>query len=183
LAGARRQARANEQQVLGDGEGPLALAIIDNRLYVAEGKPGRISKVDLANGNKEVFLTGVVGKVGALANDGAGNLLALDGASGRLFRINPKNLEHDTRKDLVKAFFQDMRSSVISMKRSHLYESGTIRDANSSLSLKKPAFSGLLSWNSSLYLSYDSWSSYLSMYIQVSDDWSSFLAMLNVECT
>jgi hypothetical protein len=27
-----------------------------------------------------------------LANDGAGNLLALDGASGRLFRINPKNL-------------------------------------------------------------------------------------------
>jgi hypothetical protein len=73
-------------------EGPLALAIIDNTLYVAEGKPGRISKVDLANGNKEVFLTGVVGKVGALANDGAGNLLALDGASGRLFRINPKNL-------------------------------------------------------------------------------------------
>jgi hypothetical protein len=48
--------------------------------------------VDLANGNKEVFLAGVVGKVGALANDGAGNLLALDGASGRLFRINPKNL-------------------------------------------------------------------------------------------
>ena len=73
-------------------EGPLALAMIDNTLYVAEGKPGRISKVDLANGNKEVFLAGVVGKVGALANDGAGNLLALDGASGRLFRINPKNL-------------------------------------------------------------------------------------------
>jgi sugar lactone lactonase YvrE len=73
-------------------EGPLALAIIDNTLYVAEGKPGRISKVDLASGNKEVFLAGVVGKVGALANDGAGNLLALDGASGRLFRINPKNL-------------------------------------------------------------------------------------------
>jgi hypothetical protein len=73
-------------------EGPLALAIIDNTLYVAEGKPGRISKVDLANGNKEVFLAGVVGKVGALANDGAENLLALDGASGRLFRINPGNL-------------------------------------------------------------------------------------------
>jgi sugar lactone lactonase YvrE len=72
-------------------EGPLALAIIDNTLYVAEGKPGRISKVDLANGDKEVFLAGVVGKVGALANDGAGNLLALDGGSGRLFRINPKN--------------------------------------------------------------------------------------------
>jgi hypothetical protein len=66
--------------------------MIDNTLYVAEGKPGRISKVDLANGNKEVFLAGVIGKVGALANDGAGNLLALDGAGGRLFRINPKNL-------------------------------------------------------------------------------------------
>jgi sugar lactone lactonase YvrE len=73
-------------------EGPLGLAIIDNTLYVAEAKPGRISKVDLASGNKEVFLSGVVGKVGALANDGAGNLLALDSASGRLFRINPKNL-------------------------------------------------------------------------------------------
>ena len=73
-------------------EGPLALAIIDNTLYAAEAKAGRISKVDLANGNKEVFLAGVVGKVGALGNDSAGNLLALDGASGRLFRINPKNL-------------------------------------------------------------------------------------------
>jgi len=73
-------------------EGPLGLAIIDNTLYVAEAKPGRISKVNLASGNKEVFLSGVVGKVGALADDGAGNLLALDGAGGRLFRINPKNL-------------------------------------------------------------------------------------------
>jgi sugar lactone lactonase YvrE len=73
-------------------EGPLALAIIGNTLYAAEAKAGRITKVDLTNGNKEVFLAGVVGKVGALANDGAGNLLALDGASGRLFRINPKNL-------------------------------------------------------------------------------------------
>ena len=73
-------------------EGPLALAIIENTLYVAEVKPGRISKVDLANGKTEVFLSGVVGKVGALVHDGAGNLLALDGASGRLFRINPKNL-------------------------------------------------------------------------------------------
>jgi sugar lactone lactonase YvrE len=73
-------------------EGPLALAIIDNTLYVAEGKAGRISKVDLANGNKEIFLGGVVGMVGALGNDGAGNLLALDGAGKKLFRINPKNL-------------------------------------------------------------------------------------------
>jgi sugar lactone lactonase YvrE len=73
-------------------EGPVGLAIMDNVLYVAEAKPGRISKVDLADGKTEVFLSGVVGKVGALANDGKGNLLALDGASGKLFRINPKNL-------------------------------------------------------------------------------------------
>jgi len=73
-------------------EGPLALTIIDISLYVAEGKLGRISKVDLETGKAEVFLSGVVGKVGALANDGKGNLLALDGASGRLFRINPENL-------------------------------------------------------------------------------------------
>jgi hypothetical protein len=73
-------------------EGPLALAIIDNTLYAGEAKAGRITKVDLTSGNKEVFVSGVVGKVGALANDGAGNLLALDFVSGRLFRINPKNL-------------------------------------------------------------------------------------------
>jgi sugar lactone lactonase YvrE len=81
------------KKVLASGlEGPLALAIIDSTLYVAEGKAGRISKVGLTNGGKEIFLSGVVGKVGALADDGSGNLLALDGASGRLFRINPKNL-------------------------------------------------------------------------------------------
>ena len=40
----------------------------------------------------QLFLHGVIGKVGGLANDGAGNLLALDGASRKLFRINPKNL-------------------------------------------------------------------------------------------
>jgi sugar lactone lactonase YvrE len=73
-------------------EGPLALAAIDTTLYVAEGKLGRISKVDLKTGKAEVFISSVVGKVGALATDGKGNLLALDGASGRLFRINPENL-------------------------------------------------------------------------------------------
>ncbi len=73
-------------------EGPLALAIIDNTLFVAEAKAGRISRVDLANGKAEVFLAGIVGKIGALADDGKGDLLALDGASGKLFRINPKNL-------------------------------------------------------------------------------------------
>lgn len=73
-------------------EGPLALAIIANTLYVAEGKPGRISKIDLTSGKSEVFISGVVGKVGALVHDGSGNLLTLDGAGGRLFRIDPKNL-------------------------------------------------------------------------------------------
>jgi len=71
-------------------EGPLALAIIDSTLYVAEAKVGRISKVDLISGNKEVFLTGTVGIAGALGNDGAGNLLALDGWGKKLFLINPK---------------------------------------------------------------------------------------------
>jgi sugar lactone lactonase YvrE len=73
-------------------EGPLALAVVDVSLYVAEAKLGRISKVDPETGKAEVFISGVVGKVGALGNDGKGNLLALDGASGRLFRINPENL-------------------------------------------------------------------------------------------
>lgn len=81
------------KKVLATGfEGPLALAVLDNTLYVAEGKTGRISKVNLANGNKEIFLAGAVGIVGALGDDGAGNLLALDCAGMRLFRINPKNL-------------------------------------------------------------------------------------------
>jgi sugar lactone lactonase YvrE len=73
-------------------EGPMALAIIGDTLYVAEGKPGRISKVDLTSGNKEVFVAAAVGKVGALADDGAGSLLALSGSAGKLFRINPMNL-------------------------------------------------------------------------------------------
>jgi len=42
--------------------------------------------------SSQQFLHGVVGKVAALANDAAGNLLALDGASGKFLRINPKNL-------------------------------------------------------------------------------------------
>ena len=84
------------KQVLTTGlEGPLALTIIGNTLYVAEAKVGRISKVDLANGKKEVFFTGL-GKLGALADDGAGKLLALDDAGGRLFKIDPKDLSIST---------------------------------------------------------------------------------------
>ncbi|MEW6184844.1 MAG: hypothetical protein AB1585_03790 [Thermodesulfobacteriota bacterium] len=80
------------KKVLSKGlDGPLSLAIISNMLYVSEGKLGRISKIDLSSGKTEVFISGVVGKVSALAGDGAGRLLALDSAGGRLFRIDPKN--------------------------------------------------------------------------------------------
>lgn len=73
-------------------EGPMALALVNGALYVAEGKPSRISKVDPATGNKEVFVSSTVGKVGALADDGTGRLLALSGSAGKLFRIDPTNL-------------------------------------------------------------------------------------------
>jgi len=73
-------------------EGPIAMAFIEDMLYVAEAKAGRISKVDPATGKKEVFLSGVVAKPGALADDGAGNLLILDGATQSLFRVSTKNL-------------------------------------------------------------------------------------------
>jgi len=73
-------------------EGPLAFTTVNGTLYVAEAKAGRISKVDLVTGKKEVFLNGVIGKPGAVGDDGAGNLLVLDGASQRLFRIGTKNL-------------------------------------------------------------------------------------------
>jgi sugar lactone lactonase YvrE len=81
------------KKVLATGlEGPLALTMVDNMLYVAESKPGRISKLDTATGKKEVFLSGVVGKPGALCNDGSGNLLVLDGASQRLFKVSTKDV-------------------------------------------------------------------------------------------
>jgi sugar lactone lactonase YvrE len=73
-------------------EGPLALTMVDNTLYVAEAKAGKISKVDPATGKKEVFVSGVVGKPGALCNDGAGNLLVIDGASHKLYKIGTKDL-------------------------------------------------------------------------------------------
>ena len=41
---------------------------------------------------REVFLTSL-GKIGALADDGGGNLLALDDSTGKLLKINPKNLD------------------------------------------------------------------------------------------
>jgi sugar lactone lactonase YvrE len=79
-----------------DLEGPIALAMIGDTLYVAESKPGRISKIDPASGKKEVFLSSMVGKPLALANDGKQHLLVLDGAGHKIHRVNPKTLAMST---------------------------------------------------------------------------------------
>ena len=71
-----------------DLEGPLAMALIDGVLYVAEARAGRISKVNPVSGKKELFVSSLVGKPVALAGDGRGNLLVLDGAGQRIIRIN-----------------------------------------------------------------------------------------------
>jgi sugar lactone lactonase YvrE len=73
-------------------EGPLAMAIVDGRLYVAESKAGRISAVHLDSGRKEVFLSALAGRPAALAHDGQGRLLLLDGSGGKLLRIDPANM-------------------------------------------------------------------------------------------
>ncbi|MBR9982658.1 MAG: SMP-30/gluconolactonase/LRE family protein [Desulfatitalea sp.] len=73
-------------------EGPLALALLDGTLYVAEAKAGRISAVDAVSGRKRVFLSAMVGKPLALANDRMGGLLVLDGAGRRLLRVNPQTM-------------------------------------------------------------------------------------------
>jgi sugar lactone lactonase YvrE len=73
-------------------EGPLALAIVRDKLYVAEAKAGRISKVDMDSGKREVFLAGIVGRPVALGDDGGGNLLVLDGAGQKLYRIGTQDL-------------------------------------------------------------------------------------------
>ena len=71
----------------------IALTMVDGKLYVAEIAAGRISKVDAATGNKVVFLVGITGKPNAIGNDGSGNLIILDGASQKLFKLNTKNSE------------------------------------------------------------------------------------------
>jgi len=73
-------------------EGPLALAMIDGLLYVAEAKSGRIIQVDPGSGRKEVFLSGLTTRPGALGADEAGNLYILDGGSQKLLLVNPKTL-------------------------------------------------------------------------------------------
>jgi sugar lactone lactonase YvrE len=82
------------KKVLGEGlEGPLAMALLGNTMYVAEAKASRISRIDCATGKKEVFLWGVAAKPVAVANDGSGNLLILDGATKRLLRVRIRDLK------------------------------------------------------------------------------------------
>ena len=69
-------------------DGPVALAIIDDALYIAEARSPRIRRAPLAGGASEVFVSSDVGKVTALAGDGHGGLLALDVNGRRLLRID-----------------------------------------------------------------------------------------------
>ena len=81
------------KKVVTDGlAGPIALTMVDGMLYVAETKAGRISRIDPATGDKYVFCAGVAGKPNAIGNDGSGNLLFLDGAGQRLFRLSTRNM-------------------------------------------------------------------------------------------
>jgi sugar lactone lactonase YvrE len=73
-------------------DGPIALAIVDDTLYIAEARTARIRRLGLGGGKPEVFVSSGVGKVGALAGDGSGGLLALDVIGRRLLRIDPKKL-------------------------------------------------------------------------------------------
>lgn len=72
-------------------DGPVALAIQGDALYVAEARTGRIRRAPLAGGKADVVLASGIGRPGALASDGDA-LLALDTVGGRLLRIDPKKL-------------------------------------------------------------------------------------------
>jgi sugar lactone lactonase YvrE len=80
-------------------DGPIALAVIDDVLYIAEARTARIRRAPLAGGKSEVFVSSEVGKVGALAADGKGGLIALDTIGRRLLRIDPKKLTITTIAD------------------------------------------------------------------------------------
>jgi sugar lactone lactonase YvrE len=74
-----------------DFSGPVSLALIGETIYVGETKSGRIISLNPATGEKDVFLAGGVGRPGALGNDGAGNLIVLDGGGKRLLRVSTKS--------------------------------------------------------------------------------------------
>jgi sugar lactone lactonase YvrE len=73
-------------------DGPIALAVVDDTLYIAEARTARIRRAPIAGGKSEVFLSAEVGKVGALAADGKGGLIAIDVIGRRALRIDPKKL-------------------------------------------------------------------------------------------
>ncbi len=73
-------------------DGPIALAVVDDALYIAEARTARIRRAPLAGGKSEVFLSAEVGKVGSLAADGKGGLFAVDVIGRRLLHIDPKKL-------------------------------------------------------------------------------------------
>jgi sugar lactone lactonase YvrE len=73
-------------------DGPIALAVVDDALYIAEARTARIRRAPLAGGKSEVFLSAEVGKVGALAADGKGGLIAVDVIGRRVLHIDPKKL-------------------------------------------------------------------------------------------
>src|SRR5262249_60667416 len=80
-------------------DGRVALAVVDDTLYIAEGRTARIRRAPLAGGKSEVFVSSEVGKVGALAGDGHGGLIAVDVIGRRLLHIDPKNLAITTIAD------------------------------------------------------------------------------------
>ncbi|MHA1986686.1 MAG: hypothetical protein ACW98D_08615 [Promethearchaeota archaeon] len=76
-----------------DLSGPVDIESKDSILYVAEALAGRISKVDIESGVKEIFLNGYTGKPKGLAWDREGNLLILDTAMKELIKVNMGNLK------------------------------------------------------------------------------------------
>ena len=97
-------------------DGPISLAIIDDTLYIAEARAARIRKVALGGGKPEVFVSSGVGKVGALAGDGSGGLLALDVVGKRLLRIDPKKLAISVIADGLAVSYGVVGSSAASVE-------------------------------------------------------------------
>lgn len=80
-------------------DGPIALAALGDTLYIAEARAARIRRAPLSGGPSDVFVSSEVGKVGALADDGHGGLVALDVIGRRLLRVDPKTLAITTIAD------------------------------------------------------------------------------------
>jgi len=97
-------------------DGPISLAIVDDTLYIAEARAARIRKVALGGGKPEVFVSSGVGKIGALAPDGTGALLALDVVGRRLLRIDPKKLAISVIADGLAVGYGVVGSSAASVE-------------------------------------------------------------------